>query len=84
MLFAYGLPKVTITAMMMISKNMKAVVSSLDRDTDFFDIVIGILQGDTVAPYLCILCLNCILQMAIDLIKEHGFILRKQEDNILQ
>ena len=32
---------------MMLYKNTKAIVLSLDGDTDFFDIVSGFLQGDT-------------------------------------
>ena len=31
---------------MMLYKNMKAIVRSPDGDTDFFDIVTGVLQGD--------------------------------------
>ena len=38
---------------------MKAIVHSPDGDTDFFHIV-GILQGDTLAPYLFIICLGYI------------------------
>ena len=37
----------------------------------------GSLQGDTLAPYLFILCLDYILQTSIDLIKEKAFTLRK-------
>ena len=36
-------------------KNIKAMVRSPDEDTNFFNIVTGILQGDTLAPYLFIL-----------------------------
>ena len=32
---------------MMLYKNMKVRVHSLDRETDSFDIVAGVLQGDT-------------------------------------
>ena len=39
----------------MLYKNMKAMVHSLDGDTDFFDIVNGVLQRDTLAPHLFIL-----------------------------
>ena len=35
---------------MMLYKNI--VVHSPDCDTDFFDIVSGVLQGDTLASYL--------------------------------
>ena len=41
-------------------KNMKAMVHSADRDTDF-DIVTGVLQDDTLALYLFILCLDYVL-----------------------
>ena len=48
-LLAYGLPKETATAIMMFFKKTKVKVRSLDGDTYFFDIVAGILQGDTLA-----------------------------------
>ena len=57
---------------------MKAKVYSPDEDADFFDIVAGILQGDTF-PYLSIICLDYVLQTSIDLMKENGFTLKKQE-----
>ena len=60
-LLAYGLPKETVAAMMMLYKNMKVKVCSPDGDTDFFDIVAGVLQGDTVALYLFIICLDYVL-----------------------
>ena len=47
---SYAFPKET--AIMILYKNIKAIVRSPDGDTDFFDIVAGILQGDTLAPYL--------------------------------
>ena len=50
-LLAYGLPKETIAAMMMLHKNTEVKVHSLDGDADF-DIVAGVLQGDTLAQYM--------------------------------
>ena len=35
------------------------------------------LQGDTLAPYLFIICLDCVLRTSIDLMKEDGFTLAK-------
>ena len=75
-LLSYGLPKETIIAIMMFYKNMKAMVHLPDRDTDFFDIIAGVLQGDTLTPYLFIHSLNYVLQTSIDPIK-NGFILKK-------
>ena len=51
MLREYGLPKEIITTIMALYKNTKAIVLSTDGDTDFFDIVAGVLQGDTLTPY---------------------------------
>ena len=71
-IFAYSLPKETVTAMMMLYK-------STDNDTNFFDTVAGVLQGDTLAHYLLILCQDYVLQMSIDLIK-NGFTLKKRQE----
>ena len=46
-------------------------------ETEFFDIVNGVLQGDTLASFLLIICLGYVLRTSIDLIKEHGFTLKK-------
>ena len=76
-LLAYGLPKETVTAIMMLYKNTKVKVCSPDGDTDSFNIVAGVLQGDTLASYLFIICLDYVLRMSIDLIKENGFTQKK-------
>ena len=57
-LLAYGLPKETVTAIMILYRNTKVKVHSLDGDTDYFDSVAGVLQGDTLASYLFIICLD--------------------------
>ena len=76
-LLAYGLPKETITAIMILYKNTKTKVCSPGGDRDFFDIVAGVLQGDTLALYLFIICLDYILRTSVDLMKENGFTLAK-------
>ena len=40
---------------------------------EYFDIVAGVLQGDTLAPYLFIICLDYMLRTSIDKIKQNGF-----------
>ena len=42
-------------------------------ETDYFDIVAGVLQGDTLAPYLFIICLDYVLRTSIDKMKGNGF-----------
>ena len=38
-------------------------------DTDFFYIVVGVLQGDMLAPYLFLISLDYILRTSLDLMK---------------
>ena len=53
-------------------------VRSPDGDTLYYDIVADLLQGDTLAPYLFIICLDYMLRTSIDKIKENGFKLTKE------
>ena len=43
-----------------------------------FDIVAGVLQGDTLARYLFIICLDYVLRTSIELMKDNGFKLTKE------
>ena len=74
-LLVYGLPKETVTAILMLYKNSKEKFPSPDGDTDYFDIVAGVQQRDTLAPYLFIICLDYVLRTSIDLMKENGLTL---------
>ena len=40
--------------------------------------MVGVLQGDTLAPYLFIICLDYVLRTSIDKIRENGFELTKK------
>ena len=77
-LLEYGIPKETVTAIMILYRNTKVKVRSLDGDTDYFNIVAGVLRGDTLAQYLFIICLDYMLRTSIDKIKENGFKLTKK------
>ena len=77
-LLAYGLPKETVAALMILYRNTKVKVRSPDGETDYFDIVAGVLQGDVLAPYLFIIYLDYVLRTSIDKIKENGFELTKK------
>ena len=69
---------------MILYKNMKVMLCSPDGDTNLFNIVTGVLQGDTFAPYLFMICQDCkyqYLQISIDLRKENNFTLKKQESS---
>ena len=77
-LLAYGLPKETVAAITILYRNTKVKRRSLDGDTEYFDIVAGALQGDTLAPYLLIICQDYRLRTSIEKIKENGFELTKK------
>ena len=77
-LLVYGLPKETIAAIMMLYKNTKVKVCALYADTNYFDVIVGVPQGDKLAPYLFIICLEDVLRTSIDLMKENGFKLAKE------
>ena len=62
---------------MMLYRNTKVKVRSPDGGTDYFDIA-GVIQRDTLALYLFIICLDYVLRTSIDKIKENGFKLTKE------
>ena len=77
-LLDYGLSKETVAAIMILYRNTKVKVRSLNGNTNYFDIVAGVLQGDTLASYVFIICLDYVLRTSIDKIKVNGFKLTKE------
>ena len=63
---------------MMLNKNTKLKDRSPSGDTDCFDIVAGLLQGDALASYLLIICLDYVLRTSIGKIKDNSFKLAKE------
>ena len=72
------LPKETVEAIIMQHKSTKVKVRSPDGDPDYFDIVDDVLQGDTLIPYLFIICLDNVLRTSIDVMKDNGLKLAKE------
>ena len=64
---------------MILYRNTKWKVRSPDGDTEYFDIVAGVLQGDTLAPYLFIICLDYVLRTSIDKSEKMASRLTKRE-----
>ena len=58
---------------MMLYKNTKVKVCSPDGDTHYIDIVLGVPQGDTLTPYLFIICLDHVLRTTTNKMKDNGF-----------
>ena len=74
---AYGISNEIIKAIMIMYKNTQSFVRSSDGDIEFFDIIAGVLQGDTFAPYLFIIVLDYVLRN-LDQNENFDFTLRKQ------
>ena len=77
-LLTYGIPKEIVAAIMILYRNTKVKVRSPDGDTDYFDIVAGVLQRGTLPPYLFIIFLDYVLRTSIDKIRENIFELTKK------
>ena len=50
-------------------------------ETDFFDILAGVQQGDTLAPFLFVVCLDYVLRTSVDKISNFGLTLTKARRN---
>ena len=65
-LTANGIPSNLLQAIEKMYTNTKAKVISPDGETESFDITAGVLQGDTLAPFLFIIVLDYALRKAMD------------------
>ena len=68
----YGIPDKIVSAIRALYTSTKAKVVSPDGDTALFDIQAGVLQGDTLAPFLFILVLDYVLRISVDTINNKG------------
>ena len=71
----YGIPPIIIEAIKAMYTNTTATIITPDGETTFFDIVAGVLQGDTLAPFLFIIVLDYILRLSLDTMNEKGLLL---------
>ena len=74
----YDIPEKLLKAIELMYSNTKVRVITPDGETQFFQIVAGVLQGDTLAPFLFAIVLDYIMRQVL-LGKEHlGFPLDRQ------
>ena len=62
---AYGVPPNLLNTIIALYTDTKAKVLSPDGETDLFEIAIGVLQGDTLAPFLFVIVLDFAMRKAI-------------------
>ena len=68
----YGIPTAIIDAIKVLYSNTRSSVLTPDGETEPFDIISGILQGDTLAPFLFIIVIDYIMRISVDTINEKG------------
>ena len=77
---AYGIPCNLLRAIKATYDNLKAKVVSPNGDTQYFNICAGVMQGDTLAPFLFVIVLDYALRKAVTGREEElGFTLENVE-----
>ena len=79
-LSAYGMPKKIVDAINILHKNTVAQVITPDGETDLFEVTAGVLQGDSLAPFLFIIAVDYALRQATR-DTSIGFMLEKRQDS---
>uniref|UniRef100_A0A1I8IJE6 Reverse transcriptase domain-containing protein n=1 Tax=Macrostomum lignano TaxID=282301 RepID=A0A1I8IJE6_9PLAT len=74
---AYNVPEQLSSAIMTMYRDTTAAVSTLDGLSDFFETSSGVLQGDTLAPFLFVLVLVWVPRTALST-NDDGFLLRRR------
>ena len=69
----YGIPDKIIEAIKVMYTDTSSTVLSTDGETLSFPILAGILQGDTLTPFLFIIVVDYVLRISVDSISEKGF-----------
>ena len=62
----YGVPQRILNVINEMYGDIKAKVKSTDGDTDYFQIFAGVMQGDTLAPFLFVIVLDYAVRHAIE------------------
>ena len=68
----YGIADVIIDAIKVLYTDTSSTILTSDGETFPISIVAGILQGDTLAPFLSIIAVDYILRVSLDRINYRG------------
>jgi len=76
---AFNIPPRMLNAINLLYENTRARVVTPDGETEYFEIKAGVLQSDTLAPYLFAIVLDYIMRKTyIDREEELGFQLHRR------
>ena len=77
----YGIPSIIVDAIRSLYTNTSATIITPDGETDQFNIAAGVLQGDTLAPFLFIVVLDYVLRLSLDNMKEKGLMTKPRQSS---
>ena len=77
----YGIPPKIITAIKLLYTDTSSTIITSDEEKSPIPILAGILQGDTVAPFLLIIVVDYILRVSIDRISSCGYELQPRKSS---
>ena len=67
---AYGIPPEIVQAIAKLYEGTRARVVSPDGETDYFSVLAGVLQGDTLVPYPFAIVVDYLMRKAINGMEE--------------
>ena len=74
---AYGIPSKIVNAIRVMYKNTSALVVIPESNNDIFQMGSGVLKGDSLAPFLFIICLDYTLSTSM--FSSNGLNLKRRE-----
>ena len=80
-LLNYGIPQEIVKAIAIMYDNPSSFVQTFDGPTEEFQTAAGILQGDTLAPFLFVIVVDYILRQSIDTHKSKGIDIMPNKTN---
>ena len=70
----YGNPPEIISVIKVLYCNTKSTILTPDGETEHFNILAGILQGDTLPPFLFTIVIDYVMPVSVDTMKGNVFI----------
>ena len=77
----YGIPNEIIEAIKVMYTDTSSTILTNDGETPLFPILAGILQGDTLAPFLFIISADYVMRILVDTMSENSRPGRKRRAN---
>ena len=77
----YGIPDKIISAIKVLYTDTSSTILTPDGETSSFTIKAGILQGDTLAPFIFIIVVDYVLRMSVDTISIKGFEIKSRRSS---